>query len=140
MRFRKVVFDFVFAFCAAISLFGAAAFVYFQSSLLVVTSRSMEPTFKAGDTLLTTSIPTSKIGKSDVLVLPVPNLEGLRFSHRVIEVSRELTGTVIKTQGDANPTPDSWTLNITDQQVPRVVAVIPTSFIFALGHIFDNDT
>ena len=95
---------------------------------------------QAGDLLLVRQVEISSIKKSDVLVLPVPELNNLFYSHRVVDISPELNGYLIKTQGDANPTPDAWSLNVTDKEVPKVVAVLPTGFIFALAHIFDNDT
>lgn len=140
MRLFQRFFDVIILLVTVLALATAVAFIYFQSSLLVVTSASMEPSFKPGDTLLVRSVETSQIKKFDVVVLPIPDVEGLRFSHRVISISRELNGFVVRTQGDANPNPDTWSLNVTDQTVPKVVAVLPTSFIFALTHIFDNDT
>jgi signal peptidase len=140
MKLIRKINDVVIALLAASVLITAVAFIYFQSSLLVVTSASMEPSFKPGDILLVRPVKTSQIERLDVVVLPVPDVAGLRFSHRVNSISRELTGFRIRTQGDANPNPDTWSLNVIDQQVPKVIAVLPTSFIFALTHIFGNDT
>lgn len=137
---KRLMADFLLGFVALAMLTMAIASIYFQSGFLVVTSRSMEPSFRVGDLLLVRPIEISTIKKSDVLVLPVPEIPKLRYSHRVVDISRELNGYSIKTQGDANPTPDAWRLNVTDQEVPKVIAVLPTSFIFALTHILDNDT
>jgi signal peptidase I len=105
----------------------ALLFFYYQCSLLTVTSRSMEPTIKAGDTVLTIQIPTSQIQKNDVLVLPLPEISTLRYAHRVIEVSNEAQEVIVRTKGDSNPIPDKWALELISKQVPKVVAVIPTS-------------
>ncbi len=94
----------------------------------------------AGDMLLVRPVKSFTVKKDDVLVLPVPDIPGLRFAHRVVEISTELNGVTIKTKGDANPIPDSWRINVTDKQVPKVVAILPTRFLFALTHIFSNDT
>jgi len=105
----------------------ALLFFYYQCSLLTVTSRSMEPTIKAGDTVLTIQIPTSQIQKNDVLVLPLPEISNLRYAHRVIEVSNESQEVIVRTKGDSNPIPDKWALELISKQVPKVVAVIPTA-------------
>ena len=127
MKIRRLFFNFVFVLLALISLIGAVASVYYQSSFLVVTSRSMEPTIKAGDMVLVRKIQTSEVKRDDVLVLPVPDSPGLRYAHRVISVSQELNGLVLKTQGDANPTPDAWSIAVKDRRVPKVVMILPTS-------------
>jgi hypothetical protein len=44
-----------------------------------------------------------------------------------MSVTREFDDVVVTTKGDANPKPDAWTLQITSQEVPKVVAVIPTA-------------
>lgn len=87
----------------------------------------MEPTIKAGDTVLTIQIPTSQIQKNDVLVLPLPEISTLRYAHRVIEVSNEAQEVIVRTKGDSNPIPDKWALELISKQVPKVVAVIPTA-------------
>ena len=84
MRLFQRFFDVIILLVTVLALATAVAFIYFQSSLLVVTSASMEPSFKPGDTLLVRSVETSQIKKFDVVVLPIPDVEGLRFSHRVI--------------------------------------------------------
>jgi signal peptidase len=140
MKFIKVAWNTFIGLFALSLLVLAGLSIYFHTSFLVVISRSMEPTMQAGDLLLTRPVEISTIEISDVLVLPVPKIENLRYTHRVVEVSRELNGYFIKTKGDANPSPDAWILNVTDKEVPKVIAVLPTSLIFALTHIFSNDT
>lgn len=127
MKIRRLFFNFVFVLLALTSLIGAVAAVYYQSSFLVVTSGSMEPTIKAGDMVLVRRIQTREVKKDDVLVLPVPDSPGLRYAHRVISVSQELNGLVLKTQGDANPNPDAWSIAVKDRRVPKVVMILPTS-------------
>ena len=140
MKWRARIINFILGALAFVTFIGATASIYFQSSFLVVTSRSMEPTIKAGDTILVRPINSFAVKQKDVVVLPVPDAPGVRYAHRVIAVSQELNGVVMKTQGDANPNPDAWSIEVTDKKVPKVVAILPTSIFFALSHIFGNDT
>lgn len=103
---------------------------YFQTSFLTITSRSMEPTIQAGDMVLTRQISTQEIRSRDVVILPVPDALGVNYSHRVVSVRKAENSVAVTTKGDANPKPDSWELNITSSEVPKVMAVIPTAFIF----------
>jgi signal peptidase I len=127
MKPIRVFRDVVLALTAVSLAIAAGLSIYFQLSFLTITSRSMEPTISAGDMVLTRPIPVAEIRSRDVVVLPVPDVEGLRYSHRVMSVTREFDDVVVTTKGDANPKPDAWTLQITSQEVPKVVAVIPTA-------------
>jgi signal peptidase len=127
MKPIRVFRDVVLALTAVSLAIAAGLSIYFQLSFLTITSRSMEPTISAGDMVLTRPIPVAEIRSRDVVVLPVPDGEGLRYSHRVMSVTREFDDVVVTTKGDANPKPDAWTLQITSQEVPKVVAVIPTA-------------
>ncbi len=127
MKPIRVFRDVVLALTAVSLAIAAGLSIYFQLSFLTITSRSMEPTISAGDMVLTRPIPVAQIRSRDVVVLPVPDVEGLRYSHRVMSDTREFDDVVVTTKGDANPNPDAWTLQITSQEVPKVVAVIPTA-------------
>ena len=127
MKPIRVFRDVVLALTAVSLAIAAGLSIYFQLSFLTITSRSMEPTISAGDMVLTRPIPVAEIRSRDVVVLPVPDVEGLRYSHRVMSVTREFDDVVVTTKGDANPKPDAWTLQITSQEVPKVIAVIPTA-------------
>lgn len=131
MKPIRLISDIVLVLLTAVLFCGAVLSIYFHTGFLVVSSRSMEPTMQAGDMLIVRPVEISTIKRSDVLVLPVPEIENLRYSHRVVDISRELNGYFIKTQGDANPAPDAWSLNVTDKEVPKVIAILPTSFILA---------
>jgi len=116
---------------SALFLLVAAIFSVSQKvSLLTVTSRSMEPTLKAGDTVITKKVDVSTVNQGDIIVLPVPLNPTLRYVHRVFEFSKESDEILIKTKGDANPEPDEWTMEITSKEVSKEIAVLPTSKIF----------
>ncbi|NCZ73800.1 MAG: signal peptidase I, partial [Actinobacteria bacterium] len=98
-------------------LLVAAIFSVSQKvSLMTVTSRSMEPTLKAGDTVITKKVDVSTVNQGDIIVLPVPLNPTLRYVHRVFEFSKESDEFLIKTKGDANPEPDEWTMEITSKE------------------------
>ena len=116
---------------SAIGFVIAAIFAfYFQTSFQTVTSRSMEPSIKAGDMVLTRQVPAEDIQMRDVVILPLPDADGLYFSHRIVGIKKQSGDVIVATKGDANPKPDSWELKITSGDVPKVMAVIPTALIF----------
>ena len=127
MRVTRIIRDIFLIATAFLTLVLAVFTIYWQSSFLTITSRSMEPTIKAGDMVVTKQISTKEIKVRDVIVLPLPDVEGLRFSHRVVSVRNQADDVVVKTKGDGNPNPDSWELLIEGEEVPKVMAVIPTA-------------
>ena len=115
----------------ALILAPAAMFcVQAKASFLIVTSKSMEPTIKTGDTVITRQVQRTMVKPKEIIVLPVPDNPALKYSHRVISVKNLQSGTILKTKGDANPNIDSWNMKVTSDQVPEVMAVIPTASIF----------
>lgn len=140
MKFIRSAADLILSLLAFVLLSLAMLSIYFQTGLLLVSSRSMEPAMKVGDFAVVRNVNVAEIKKSDVVVLPIPSSQNLRYSHRVVEISRELTGYLFRTKGDANPTVDAWQLNVTSKEVPKVIAILPTNRIFALSHIFTADT
>ena len=120
-----------FASIALASISGAIFVVSNGVALQTVTSRSMEPTMRAGDIVVTKQIDTPKLQSQDIVVLPVPENRELRFSHRVIELKRDQQRILIRTKGDANPNPDKWFLHITSEKVPKVFAILPTAHVLA---------
>lgn len=130
MKNLRVIKDVTLAVTAIAFVMGAVLSFYFQTSFLTVTSRSMEPTIRAGDMVLTRQVPAKEIRTRDVVILPVPDAPGFNYSHRVVAVKKEADGVVVTTKGDGNPKPDSWELMITSKEVPKVISVIPTAIIF----------
>lgn len=119
-------------FIATLGLFTLTAItLVYDLSFAMVTSRSMEPSIQAGDIVVTRQITKKEISDGDVLVLPLPQNRELKFMHRVIEVNDELGMTRIRTKGDANPRPDRWQIEIISPDVPKVISVIGSGFIFA---------
>lgn len=95
----------------AITLFVA----YILSAQLfffaIVTSGSMEPTFKKGDLVFIQNVLVKpKVG--DIIIFPDPagnvvSDKPVTVTHRIVEIS----GDTIRTKGDNNPAPDSWRLD-----------------------------
>jgi signal peptidase I len=130
MKTFKVVKDVVLAVSAIGFVIAAILAFYFQTSFQTVTSRSMEPSIKAGDMVVTRQVPAKDIEMRDVVILPLPDADGLYFSHRIVGIKKQSGDVIVATKGDANPKPDSWQLKITSGDVPKVMAVIPTALIF----------
>jgi signal peptidase len=77
--------------------------------LLTVDGGSMEPTFSAGDAVLTRPIedPAGEIKPGDIIVVQSP-VNGVRQAHRVLEIAATDSGqTLFRTAGDANAAPDA---------------------------------
>ena len=129
MRTLNAVKDITLVVSAILFASSAMLAIHFQSGFLTITSRSMEPTIKAGDMVLTRLIPTSEIRNRDIVVLPLPEDKRIRYSHRVVSIERKAGNTFVRTKGDANPNPDAWTLGIEAKEVTKVMAVIPTAAI-----------
>lgn len=90
-----------------------------------VLSPSMEPTFHPGDLVITKPEPVSAIKIGQVVALPVPSAPSQRYVHRIISVTMKDGRPLVRTKGDANPTPEPFTLRINSPTVPLVVAKVP---------------
>lgn len=124
---RFTLIDALLLVIASAAIFGASLTIHNKIALQTVTSRSMEPYIEAGDILVTRQIDRNLIQVRDVVVLPIPENRELRYSHRIIRLERKEGNILIKTKGDANPDPDKLALEITSEQVPKVIAVIPSA-------------
>jgi signal peptidase len=131
MRGVKLLRDFTLVVVALISVVGAVLAFYFHAGFFTITSRSMEPTIKAGDMVLTRLAPIDEIQMRDVVVLPVPENPALRYAHRIIAIEKKGDELQVRTKGDANPQPDSWNMVVKSKEVTQVLAVIPTAKIFS---------
>jgi signal peptidase len=85
-----------------------------------VLSNSMQPTFSAGDVVVTQGVPISSVRVGDVITF-VPPTEARPLIHRIAS----LNNGVITTRGDANSVEDPWHLTLSGPSVGRLVAVLP---------------
>ncbi|MDD5473388.1 MAG: signal peptidase I [Candidatus Methanoperedens sp.] len=92
----------------AITLFVAYILSSHMLFFAIVTSGSMEPTFKKGDLVFMQNVLVKpKVG--DIIIFPDPqgSMVGsgtVTVTHRVVELS----GDILRTKGDNNPTLDTW--------------------------------
>lgn len=79
--------------------------------LAIVTSGSMEPTFKKGDLVFMQNVLVQP-DVGDIIIFPEPT--GNRVGSDVVTVTHRIVGISgdnIKTKGDANPIVDSWSVD-----------------------------
>ncbi|MGH9084922.1 MAG: signal peptidase I [Acidimicrobiales bacterium] len=93
--------------------------------LLAVSSGSMEPTFPVGSLAVVHAVDVGDIGPGTVIAfVDGAGGEGRLVAHRVVEVVDRPSGRWLRTQGDANRTPDSQLLSARDVR-GRVAWVVP---------------
>jgi signal peptidase I len=99
-----------------------------------VLTPSMRPTFAEGDLLLVRAVDTATLQVGQVVVLADPAPTGHRTggstAHRVVALERRDTGVVVRTQGDANETPDPASVSIAAPRTTVVIGHVPL-----LGHL-----
>ena len=88
--------------------------------LNTVLSNSMQPSFSAGDLVVTRTVPTGSLQVGDVITFVQPGT-ARPLIHRI----SSLQDGVITTRGDANPVDDPWRLTLTGTTADRLVAVVP---------------
>jgi signal peptidase len=116
---------------SSITLLSLAVFsIQNGVSLSMVTSRSMEPTIEAGNIAISKQIRKTEIRRGDVLILPLPQNRELKYMHRVFELVNDGKKTILTTKGDSNPNPDKWRIEILSAEVPKVISVVGSGFVF----------
>jgi len=117
---------------AALSLVGifcciVVGLVVTGHHLEEVVTGSMQPTIPIGSLVATEQLPASQLQVGNILVFPDPNDTKLTIVHRIVWLSHDQSGDVlVRTKGDYNALPDSWTLKrpaTTDAD--RVFYIIP---------------
>jgi signal peptidase I len=113
---------------AALFLSSAAfAAIHFNAGVITITSASMAPSLRTGDTALTIQESRGEVAAGDVIVLPHPSDPTLKFAHRVVAIDRRDSRVIVETKGDANPVKDAWRMEILSSEVPKVIYTLPTS-------------
>jgi signal peptidase I len=91
-----------------------------------VLSGSMRPGFTVGGVVISQRIPVSELAVRDVIVFKNPNQPSEEMVHRIVQMTKGADGQLlIKTQGDANPVRDPWTLTIRGTSVYKVRWSLP---------------
>lgn len=96
-----------------------------------VLSPSMTPEMPVGSVAVTCRVPVDELRVGQVVVLHTPT-EGAPYIHRIISMNYRPDGLEVRTKGDANPSPDPWTVTIHRPQVPVLVYVLPLSGVTSL--------
>jgi signal peptidase len=79
--------------------------------LLIDHSDSMRPAIRAGDLLITRAEPATKIRIGEVVSFDDPGLNGKLVTHRVVAIDAAAQRIDFLTRGDANATPESWSVD-----------------------------
>lgn len=87
--------------------------------LYVVHTGSMSPALRPGDAVLTAPAP-STVHPGEIVTFTVRSGPDSVVTHRVVSVA----GGLVRTQGDANTSPDPWTLH-ESQVVGAASAILP---------------
>lgn len=91
-----------------------------------VLSGSMRPGFSVGGVVVSQRVPLADIDVRDVIVFENPIERTEQMIHRIIKLTRLPGGGIkIRTQGDANPVPDPWTVVIRTRFVYRIRWSLP---------------
>ena len=91
-----------------------------------VLSGSMRPGLAVGGVVVSERVPVSSLEVRDVIVFHRPDLPSEQVVHRIIAVTRGHAGALVfKTQGDANQTPDLWSLSMKGRYAYRVRWAVP---------------
>jgi signal peptidase len=95
-------------------------------SINPVLSGSMRPGFTVGGVVISERIPVRELAVRDVIVFHNPNNPSEEMVHRIVQMTKGPNGQLlIKTQGDANPVRDPWTLTIRGNSVYKVRWSLP---------------
>lgn len=103
---------------------------------LNVLSNSMQPTWSAGDLLVSTPQPASAVAVGQSITFTSPPPDRALITHRVIEVVEGGDRPVVRTKGDANLSADPWDARLEAGPVWRVRVVVPKAgyLLLALNH------
>lgn len=116
-----------------LAVLGAAlATVHFGLTASPVLTASMRPAYSPGDAVLTRPVPVRSI-RPGMIVLVVPPGETRAFAHRVISVSGNPARPTLRTKGDANPSPDRWSITLINPSAPQVIGVLPKLGVLPLA-------
>jgi signal peptidase len=115
-RFISWLLLFIGASVLVVGIAARVADVHVQT----VVSNSMQPTFSAGDLVVTEPVFVSLVQVGDVIAF-VPPQGGRPVIHRVTSIENG----VVTTRGDANPVDDPWHATLAGTTTYRLIAVVP---------------
>jgi signal peptidase len=92
---------------------------------VTVYSNSMQPSFDAGDMIVVTRKPTSRVRIGDVITYAIPIGDRHTESHRIVKIVKRGAHPVVVTKGDANHDMDPWNARLTGSSVWVYRARVP---------------
>lgn len=112
--------------CLAVALAVAVAVAAaFGVRTAVVLTGSMRPALAPNDLLLTQRVAARDVRPRQIISFSDPERPGMVITHRVRSIAPARDGRLaVVTQGDANNTPERWTI-APDGTVARVIGVVP---------------
>lgn len=99
--------------------------------VMTVLTGSMRPSFPEGSLIVQTPLPVRRVQVGDVITYRIPMDDRRIVTHRVVEIVEPGQFPVIRTQGDANNTPDPWLARLEGDSTWQVRAGVPKA-----GYLF----
>jgi len=90
-----------------------------------VLTGSMQPTMPAGSLVVVVPVDPAELAVGDVITFEAPTVDRPVVTHRIVQLVEPGDHPVIRTQGDANNTPDEWVARISDAPAWRASMVVP---------------
>jgi signal peptidase len=118
--------------CTALAVLAILGTALNWCRIDVVLSGSMAPTMGPGDVILAVSEPDSQVSVGQVLAFHPPTDPNIVVVHRVIQVIRQGSKVEIRTEGDYNNAPDTWTAVLEGTSAWRVSWVLPSAGYLAI--------
>ncbi|HWR27661.1 MAG TPA: signal peptidase I [Candidatus Thermoplasmatota archaeon] len=104
--------------------------------VLIVLSGSMQPTFNAGDVILTVDTPVRSLKVNDIITYWSPDNMKSLVTHRIVTISKDSQGLSFQTKGDANEGVDQYVVPA-ELVVGRMVLTIPyVGHVASISHSF----
>ena len=104
--------------------------------VLVVLSGSMQPTFQAGDVIVTMETPVHSLQVHDVITYWSPDNMKSLVTHRIVTIIKDGQGLAFQTKGDANEGVDQYVVS-SDLVVGRMVLTVPyVGYVASMSHSF----
>lgn len=124
-RIRRGVNGVLLAVLAVTVGLGAFAVASGRYQVRPVLSGSMRPGLPVGGVVITQRVPIESLQVRDVVVFHRPDRPDELVVHRIISLTPDPNGPVVRTQGDANDAPDSWKVTLQGDTAYRAVFSLP---------------
>jgi signal peptidase I len=104
--------------------------------VFVVLSGSMQPTFTAGDVILTVDTPVHSLQVNDNITYRSPDTMKSLVTHRIVTIIKDSQGPTLQTKGDANEDVDQYVVS-SEMVVGRMVlTILYVGYVASISHSF----